>query len=158
MFLQTTESLWNDITIYVLINVLDYDEDFDLINSTMSTLTAMSYYSVRNLEEKTPKRYFTLGVLCCCISGFVFFAGIILMVWGSSPHEPEAIWIAGIVFLLFGGVLFFMGVSSIGIYLSKEDKRKRDLERARTRYYASSISSGRSLRSSDVYLIDWAVS
>lgn len=30
--------------------------------------------------EETPRRYFTLGVLCCCISGFVFFIGIIFMV------------------------------------------------------------------------------
>lgn len=47
----------------------------------MSTLTGMSYYNVQHLEQKTPKRYFTLGVLCCCISGFVFFIGIILMVF-----------------------------------------------------------------------------
>ncbi|CAG2166158.1 unnamed protein product [Oppiella nova] len=104
----------------------------------MSTLTAIHSYYGHNLEQKTPKRYFTLGVLCCCISGFVFFIGIILMVFGSSPAHPEAIWITGIVFLLTGGLLFFLGVSSIGLYLSKEDKRKRDLELARTRHYASS--------------------
>lgn len=138
----------------------------------MSSLTGIaSYYGINQLEPKTPKRYFTLGVLCCCISGFVFFIGIILMVttigitsmitqfvsikvFGSSPAHPEAIWITGIVFLLFGGLLFFLGVSSIGIYLSREDKRKRDAEMARTRYYASSIASARSLRSSDIYLID----
>ncbi|XP_054167983.1 uncharacterized protein LOC128965338 [Oppia nitens] len=121
----------------------------------MSTLTAVPYYyGSHHLEEKTPKRYFTLGVLCCCISGFVFFIGIILMVFGSSPAHPEAIWITGIVFLLSGGLLFFLGISSIGLYLSKEDKRKRDLEMARTRHYASSIASARSIRSSDIYLID----
>ena len=74
------------------------------------------------------------------------------MVWGSSPHEPDAIWITGIVFLFFGGFLFFIGISSIGIYLSKEDKRKREIERTRTRYYTASITSGRSLRSYDPYL------
>ena len=79
------------------------------------------------------------------------------MVWGSSPHEPNAIWIAGIVFLFTGGLLFFMGIGSIGLYLSKEDKRKKreELERARARQYAASLTSARSLtRSSDVYLIE----
>src|SRR5947209_2871009 len=102
----------------------------------MSSLTSYSYYSGL-YQEKTPKRYFTLGVLCCCISGFVFFAGIILMVWGSSHHEADAIWFAGIALLLVGGLLFFMGIGSIGIYLSKEEKRKRDLERHRARQYTA---------------------
>jgi len=79
------------------------------------------------------------------------------MVWGSSPHEPHAIWIAGIVFLFAGGFLFFLGIGSIGLYLSKEDKRKKkeELERARARQYAASLTSARSYaRTSDVYLID----
>ena len=76
------------------------------------------------------------------------------MVWGSSPHEPDAIWICGIVFLFLGGLLFFLGISSIGVYLSKEDKRKRKIERLRTRQYAASITSARSLRSNDPYLIE----
>ncbi|RWS15677.1 hypothetical protein B4U79_09302 [Dinothrombium tinctorium] len=122
----------------------------------MSTLTSSSYYSgfSSRLNQKTPKRYFNLGLLCCVIAGFVFTAGLVLMVWGSSPHEPDAIWITGIVFLFAGGLLFFMGIGSIGIYLSKEDTRKRELERLRTRHYAASLSSARSLRSSDLYLID----
>uniref|UniRef100_T1KJP3 Uncharacterized protein n=1 Tax=Tetranychus urticae TaxID=32264 RepID=T1KJP3_TETUR len=122
----------------------------------MSTLTSYSNYTSSNYGTnlKTPKRYFNLGLLCCCIAGIVFIIGLISMVWGSSPHEPDAIWIAGIVFLFVGGFLFFIGISSIGIYLSKEDKRKREQERARTRQYAASISSARSLRSNDFYLIE----
>lgn len=128
----------------------------------MSTLTSSSYASGYGLSSsyftsKTPKRYFNLGLFCCCTAGFVFTFGLILMVWGSSPHEPNAIWIAGIVFLFAGGLLFFMGIGSIGLYLSKEDKRKKkeELERARARQYAASLTSARSLtRSSDVYLIE----
>ena len=107
--------------------------------------------------KKTPKRYFNLGLFCCCTAGFVFTFGLILMVWGSSPHEANAIWIAGIVFLFTGGALFFMGIGSIGLYLSREDRRKRkeELERGRARQYAASLASARSFaRSSDVYLID----
>ena len=76
------------------------------------------------------------------------------MVYGSSPYEPNAIWIAGIFFLFMGGFLFFLGIGSIGIYLAKEDERKREIERIRTRNYAASITSARSLRSSDLCLID----
>jgi len=122
----------------------------------MSTLTNYSNYTTysNSPNQKTPKRYFNLGLLCCCISGFTFIIGLIFMVWGSSPHEPDAIWITGIVFLFIGGFLFFIGISSIGLYLSKEDKKKREIERERTRYYASSICTARSLRSSDPYFIE----
>ena len=135
----------------------------------MSTLTSSSYQSgyynnhVNNnmlhpcFSKRTPKRYFNLGLFCCCTAGFVFTFGLILMVWGSSPHEANAIWIAGIVFLFTGGFLFFMGIGSIGLYLSREDKRKRkeEVERGRARQYAASLASARSFaRSSDVYLID----
>lgn len=68
----------------------------------------------------------------------MFSAGIILVVLGSSPQEPEALWIAGIVFLLVGGLLFFLGIGSIGVYLAKEDQRKRESARVRTRHYTSS--------------------
>lgn len=104
--------------------------------------------------HKTPRRYFNLGLFCCCIAGCVFIIGLVLMVWGSSPYEPDAIWITGIVLLFAGGILFFLGINSIGMYLAKEDRRKRDLERARTRHYAASISSARSMRSSEIYLIE----
>ena len=136
----------------------------------MSVLTSSSYasgytsgYGIKtgpsDIERKTPKRYFNLGLFCCCASGFVFTAGLVLMVWGSSPHEPNAIWIAGIVFLFAGGFLFFMGIGSIGLYLSKEDKRKKRAEqeqtRARQSSYAASLSSARPpTRASDSYLID----
>lgn len=136
----------------------------------MSTLTSSSYQSgyynnhVNNnphmhpcFSKRTPKRYFNLGLFCCCTAGFVFTFGLILMVWGSSPHEANAIWIAGIVFLFAGGFLFFMGIGSIGLYLSREDarKRKEEVERGRARQYAASLASARSFaRSSDVYLID----
>lgn len=126
-----------------------------------TTLTSYSYYTGCNsyLNRKTPKRYFNLGLFCCCLAGFVFIFGLFLMVWGSSPFEADAIWLAGIVFLFLGGFLFFLGIGSIGIYLAKEDERKKEIERIRTRnsYYAASIASGRSvrsLRSSDLYLID----
>lgn len=138
----------------------------------MSTLTSSSYQSGYGygpnhhhhhhthgvyFTNKTPKRYFNLGLFCCCTAGFVFTFGLVLMVWGSSPHEPNAIWIAGIVFLFTGGFLFFMGIGSIGLYLNREDRRKKreEIERARARQYAASLTSARSLtRSSDVYLID----
>ena len=122
-----------------------------------TTLTSYSYYTGCNsyLNRKTPKRYFNLGLFCCCLAGFVFILGLFLMVWGSSPFEPDAIYIAGIFFLFLGGFLFFLGIGSIGIYLAKEDERKREIERIRTRNYAASITSARSLRSSDLYLIDW---
>lgn len=115
------------------------------------------YTSLYSLKKKTPKRYFNLGLFCCCTAGFVFTFGLVLMVWGSSPHEPNAIWISGIVFLFAGGFLFFLGIGSIGLYLSREDarKKKEELERTRARQYAASLSSVRSLtRSSDIYLID----
>lgn len=117
----------------------------------------LSYPSFYTFKKKTPKRYFNLGLFCCCAAGFVFTLGLILMVWGSSPHEPNAIWISGIVFLFTGGFLFFLGISSIGLYLSREDGRKKkdEIERTRARQYAASLSSVRSLtRSSDIYLID----
>jgi len=133
----------------------------------MSTLTSSSYNSSSSphyhhlthphFTKKTPKRYFNLGLFCCCTAGFVFTFGLVLMVWGSSPHEPNAIWIAGIVFLFTGGFLFFLGIGSIGLYLSKEDKRKKkeEMERTRARQYAASLASARSFaRTSDVYLID----
>ncbi|KAL1434226.1 hypothetical protein MTO96_011867 [Rhipicephalus appendiculatus] len=75
-------------------------------------------------------------------------AGIILVVLGSSPQEPEALWIAGIVLLLAGGLLFFLGIGSVGLYLAREDRRKREAARARTRNYTSS------LRSSDMVLVE----
>ncbi|KAI1285793.1 hypothetical protein HDE_11584 [Halotydeus destructor] len=126
----------------------------------MSSMTSSSYYSGYYVtkSQKTPKRYFNLGLFCCCLAGFVFTIGLVLMVWGSSPHEPEVIWIVGIVFLFAGGFLFFLGIGSIGMYLSKEDKRKKkeEMERSRTRQYAASLASGRSVttRSLDHYLID----
>ena len=43
----------------------------------MSTVASYAYYDA---FKETPKRYLNLGVLCCCIAGFVFFIGIILMV------------------------------------------------------------------------------
>ncbi|CAN8001614.1 unnamed protein product, partial [Ixodes pacificus] len=113
-------------------------------SATMSTST----YAYYQEEPRTPKRYFNLGVLSCCIGGLVFSAGIILVVLGSSPQEPEALWIAGIVLLLAGGLLFFLGIGSIGLYLAKEDRRKREAARTRTRNYTSS------LRSSDVVLVE----
>jgi len=109
-------------------------------------------------NQKAPRRYFTLGVICCCLAGIVFFIGILLMVWGSSPHEPDAIWFDGIALLLAGGLLFFMGIASIGLYMKKEERHKKELDRARTCYYTASLAtSGRhSVRNnaSDIYLID----
>lgn len=121
-------------------------------NDPLTSYLPMDPFSLYN--QRTPRRYFSLGCISCTIAGFVFVIGLVLMVWGSSPHEPDAIWITGIVFLFLGGFLFFLGINSIGIYLSREDRRKRELERARTRHYAASISSARSIRSSDIYLIE----
>lgn len=119
----------------------------------MSTVTSYAYNETLN---ETPRRYFTLGILCCCIAGFIFFIGIILMVFGSSPSVPEAIWITGIVFLLLGGLLFVMGVSSIGLYFSREDKRKTELEFMNAEYLAQPVigSSARSVHSNNLYLIE----
>ncbi|UXI14648.1 hypothetical protein NH340_JMT00591 [Sarcoptes scabiei] len=109
----------------------------------MSSVTSSYVYSNEPpissspLFVETPRRYFSLGILCCCISGFIFFFGIILMVFGSSPAVPEAIWITGIVLLLLGGLLFVMGVSSIGLYFSREDRRKNEIEILNTEYLAS---------------------
>src|SRR6218665_715885 len=123
----------------------------------MSSITSYAYYDT---FKETPKRYFNLGVLCCCIAGFVFFVGIILMVFGSSPSIPEAVWIVGIVMLLLGGLLFVMGVTSIGLYYSREDRRKSDIEFMSTgEHNSSSVASARSLHSNinnlhDIYLIE----
>ncbi|KAH7637737.1 hypothetical protein DERF_012567 [Dermatophagoides farinae] len=131
----------------------------------MSTITGSYVYNDNYVE--TPRRYFTLGILCCCIAGFIFFIGIILMVFGSSPSIPEAIWITGIVFLLIGGLLFVLGVSSIGLYFSREDKRKSEIEFINSEFttaaaaavaansaIGSSSSSHRSIHSNNVYLIE----
>lgn len=112
--------------------------------------TSLHHHSPTHLHpcftERTPKRYFNLGLFCCCTAGFVFTFGLILMVWGSSPHEANAIWIAGIVFLFLGGFLFFMGIGSIGLYLNREDKRKKkeEIRKDRARQYAASLASVRS--------------
>lgn len=90
-------------------------------------------------SSATPRRYFTLGLISCSLGGLIFSIGIILVVLGSSPDEAEALWICGIVFLLLGAGMFFFGISSIGIYLAKEDQRRRDEERAATRQYAESL-------------------
>ncbi|KAI7688305.1 hypothetical protein SSS_10603 [Sarcoptes scabiei] len=51
----------------------------------MSSVTSSYVYSNEPpissspLFVETPRRYFSLGILCCCISGFIFFFGIILM-------------------------------------------------------------------------------
>lgn len=130
----------------------------------MSTITGNSYCYNNNDNNylETPRRYFTLGILCCCIAGFIFFIGIILMVFGSSPSIPEAIWITGIVFLLIGGLLFVMGVSSIGLYFSREDKRKSEIEFMNSEFTtaatAAAVAANSSLSSShhsnNVYLIE----
>jgi len=120
----------------------------------MSTVTSYAYYDT---FKETPRRYFNLGVLCCCIAGFVFFIGIILMVFGSSPSIPEYVWIVGIVLLLLGGLLFVMGVTSIGLYYSREDKRKSEMEFISTDAYLSSAASARSVQSNNInniYLIE----
>ncbi|XP_075589208.1 uncharacterized protein LOC124496730 [Dermatophagoides farinae] len=121
----------------------------------MSTITGSYVYNDNYVE--TPRRYFTLGILCCCIAGFIFFIGIILMVFGSSPSIPEAIWITGIVFLLIGGLLFVLGVSSIGLYFSREDKQFTTAAAAAVAANSaigSSSSSHRSIHSNNVYLIE----
>ncbi|GFQ86182.1 uncharacterized protein TNCT_293381 [Trichonephila clavata] len=64
----------------------------------------MTNYGYFYERPKTPKRYFNLGVFSCTLGGLVFTVGIILVVLGSSPYEPEALWISGIVLLLLGGV------------------------------------------------------
>ncbi|OTF71802.1 hypothetical protein BLA29_004323 [Euroglyphus maynei] len=74
------------------------------------------------------------------------------MVFGSSPSIPEAIWITGIVFLLIGGLLFVMGVSSIGLYFSREDKQFTTAATAAAVAANSSLSS--SHHSNNVYLIE----
>ncbi|CAL1297965.1 unnamed protein product [Larinioides sclopetarius] len=102
-------------------------------------MTTYGYYYER---PKTPKRYFNLGVFSCTLGGLVFTVGIILVVLGSSPYEPEALWISGIVLLLLGGLLFFMGIGSIGLYQSREDKRKKELQRAAARQYVASVRGG----------------
>lgn len=107
------------------------------------------------LNKETPRRYFNLGLIGCCLAGFVFMLGLFLMVWGSSPFEPEAIWISGIFFLFLGGFMFFIGIGSIGLYLTREDARKREIEQMRSHHYAASIISARSLKSrANIYLID----
>lgn len=105
----------------------------------------MTTYGYYYQKPKTPKRWFNLGVLSCTIGGLVFTVGIILVVLGSSIYEPEALWIAGIVFLLAGGLLFFMGIGSIGLYQSREDRRKKELQRAAARQYVASVRGGSSL-------------
>lgn len=77
-----------------------------------------------------------------------------VQVFGSSPSIPEAIWITGIVFLLFGGVLFIMGVTSIGLYYSREDRRKSEIEFINADNYVSSAASARSVHSHNLYLIE----
>ncbi|XP_076351207.1 uncharacterized protein LOC143247297 [Tachypleus tridentatus] len=112
-------------------------------------MSSTGYYYDPNEHRPTPKTYFSLGVLCCSIGGLVFSIAIILIIIGSSPDEAEAIWIAGIVLLLVGGLLFFMGIGSIGIYLSREDKRKKEREKMAARQYAATIRA-----SSDIVLIE----
>lgn len=102
----------------------------------------MTTYGYYNERPKTPKRYFTLGVFSCTLGGLVFTVGIILVVLGSSPYEPEALWISGIVLLLLGGVLFFMGIGSIGLYQSREDRRKKEIQKAAARQYVASVRGG----------------
>lgn len=78
-------------------------------------------------------------------------------VFGSSSTVPEYIWIVGIVLLLLGGLLFVMGVTSIGLYYSREDKRKSEIEFINTEAYASSAASARSVQSTNInniYLIE----
>lgn len=88
---------------------------------------------------RTPKRYFDLGVVSCSVGGLIFSIGVILVVIGSSPQEAEALWIAGIVLLLIGGLLFFLGIGSIGVYLAMEDKRRKTASRNADRQYAASL-------------------
>ncbi|XP_076316573.1 uncharacterized protein LOC143228945 [Tachypleus tridentatus] len=106
------------------------------------------FYYNPDEHRPTPKRYFNLGVLSCTIGGLIFSVAIILIIIGSSPHKPEAIWITGIVLLLFGGLLFFLGIGSVGVYLSKEDRRKKEQEKLAARQYAASLQV-----SSDIMLI-----
>lgn len=78
-------------------------------------------------------------------------------VFGSSANVAEYIWIVGIVLLLLGGLLFVMGVTSIGLYYSREDKRKSEIEFINTEAYASSAASARSVQSTNInniYLIE----
>lgn len=82
----------------------------------------------QNNTQRKPRRYFTLGLVCCYMGGLVFLAGIILTVWGSSPFEPLYLWIVGLVLLCTGGLLFFLGIGSIGLYLKwEDDTRKQEL-------------------------------
>lgn len=72
----------------------------------------------------------------------MFTVCIILVVLGSSPYEPEALWISGIVLLLLFGLLFFMGIGSIELYQSREDKQKKELQRAAATQYVASVRGG----------------
>lgn len=94
---------------------------------------------------RTSKRYFDLGVVSCSVGGLFFSIGVILVVIGSSPQEPEALWITGIVLLLFGGMLFFLGIGSIGLYLAMEDKRRKTEARNADRQYAASLKGSSEL-------------
>ncbi|XP_017465459.1 PREDICTED: CAS1 domain-containing protein 1-like [Rhagoletis zephyria] len=82
---------------------------------------------------------------------------LLFLVFGSSANVAEYIWIVGIVLLLLGGLLFVMGVTSIGLYYSREDKRKSEIEFINTEAYASSAASARSVQSTNInniYLIE----
>lgn len=74
--------------------------------STMSSALHLGpeYY------EETPRRYFTLGVLCCCISGFVFFVGIILMV---------SCWIFCKMILIMSLIIFFRSLVPLPLFLKQ---------------------------------------